>query len=96
MPAYSNRFSLKAYARSVENLFSQAQTYENEGDYELAFIYAARAAKVSLEHLVKHPEYRELDSARRTALTKVAMLPHSSAISLCLSTSSAAPRSWTS
>jgi hypothetical protein len=48
---FSNRFSANAYIRSVDSLWKQAMVYKEEGNLEEAFIHAAKAALLAVEHL---------------------------------------------
>lgn len=50
----------KTWLRIAESARRDAQSYQEEGDLESAFIETARAATIVLEKIPSHPDYRIL------------------------------------
>lgn len=72
--SYDSSRSIKDQLRAVETLRKQGQQHRQEGDYQSAFVYLARAATVVLEKLPTHPQYNSLNAEQKGALKDVS--PH--------------------
>jgi STAM-binding protein len=65
-------FPFKTWLRIAENARRDAKSYQEQSDFESAFVEYAKAATVALEKIPAHPDYRAiLTSTQRNNMSLV-------------------------
>jgi STAM-binding protein len=64
-------FPLKTWLQIAENARRDAQSYQEQGDFESAYVEYAKAATIALEKIPAHPDYLVLLSSNQRHTTSL-------------------------